>query len=462
MDLVLTGARQSDGVLIDIGVRDGLIVAVALAGTLSVADAQVVDARGHLVLPGLVDPHVHFTTLFGHEESTVFEQETLAAAAGGVTTVGDYPIGVAGSLLEDLDRLRRIISDHASVDVAIAYPILAKEQLAELDALYDAGVTTYKVMRAYRPPDVYAFSGIDDSLLYRAMIKVAEMAKSGKNVLLKVHCENVDLFKVYKEDLQSQYPDLGRDSPLETITWAHCRPSIVEAESVASALYLAEATGCPLMIVHLSSAMSLGPIREAKRRGVNVIVETTPLYLESDAYGTGAPGGPYWTRVQPSVKFAEDSGALWDALKDGTIDLIGTDHAPSPKSAYVGKSVWDHGASGRSLLAISLPLLLTAAPKHDYPISSLVASMTSAPAAALGVGNRKGRIAVGHDADLVLCDLNESRAITVGDLHSVADHTPFEGREVVGWPRMTMLRGAVVWSDGTSGVLNHGQFVGGA
>jgi dihydroorotase-like cyclic amidohydrolase len=222
----------------------------------------------------------------------------------------------------------------------------------------------------------------------------------------------------------------------------------VEAESVASALYLARSTGCPIVIVHLSSALSLDPIRAAKREGVEAYVETTPLYLETNAYETGAPNGPAWTRVQPSVKFAEDSAALWEAVVDGTVDFIGSDHAATTKDVYSDRSVWDTGASGRSLLGIMLPIMLDAVARGKLTLARLQQVMCEAAARTLNLHARQGRIELGYDANLSLCDLARSEPVTVASLHSRADHSPFEGRTLTGWPMTTVLRGKVIWRDG--------------
>jgi dihydroorotase-like cyclic amidohydrolase len=276
---------------------------------------------------------------------------------------------------------------------------------------------------------------------------IAALQQEDEPPILRIHCENVELFKVFKERLEPKYPDLGRDEPLTDLTWAHCRPAIVEAESVHSALFLADYLNCPIVIVHLSSGLSLDSIRRAKARGQRVLVETTPLYLETDAYSTGQPGGrPFWTRVQPSVKFREDAEALWDAVNDGTVDFIGSDHAASTSDVYEGRSVWDKGASGRSLLGIELPIMLDAVGRGRLTMERLVEIMAATPAKTLGLERRKGRIGVGYDADIVLCDLNEQRAVTPADLHSRADHSSFVGRTLRGWPTTTILRGRVIWT----------------
>jgi dihydroorotase-like cyclic amidohydrolase len=458
LDLLIAGARSIVGDVIDVGISGGKIALVSPSGTEPVEARQTIDASGLLILPGIIDPHTHLNYPFDEPATSPMSSETEAAAAGGVTTVGHYPLGARGNLLAHLVETQQAIEAAAHVDIAISYPILEEKHLEELDALYDQGVTSFKILRAYRPPDVYDFGGVDDALFYRALLKVGTMNQSGRQAFLKVHCENVDIFRVHKEAMQARFPDLGRDAPLEEVTWAHCRPPIVEAESVASALYLAQATGCPIMIVHLSSGMSLEPIREAKRRDVDVLIETTPLYLETDAYGTGTVSGPSWTRVQPSVKFPEDAEALWGAVGDGTVDLVGTDHAASRMEVYEGKSVWDHGASGRSLLALHLAIMLDAVHRGRMTLSRLVELMCEVPARVLNIDDRKGKLEVGFDGDVVLCDLTQAREVAVSDLHSRADHTCFEGRTLRGWPVTTMLRGEVIWNDGNLVTANTGRY----
>lgn len=463
LDLIVENAALASGRRVDIAIADEKIAGILEAGLGADLSAERrIDASGLTVLPGVVDAHVHLNWPLDEDPAQGMYSETKAAAAGGVTLLGNYPLGIDGDLLAHLKETRELIERAATVDVAISYPILSVEQVDQMDALFDAGVTSFKMLRAYRAPDVYAFGGVDDALLYRVMRKIAEMRRNGRPALLKVHCENVELFKVYKEDLEPRYPDLGRDEPLTDVTWAHCRPAIVESESVASALYLSSVTDCPIVIVHLSAGLSLGPIRRAKREGVHVTVETTPLYLENDAYNTGCPNGPPWTRVQPSVKFEEDSIALWGAVEDGTIELIGTDHAATKKAAYAGRSVWEPGASGRSLLGISLPLMISAILKRGISLERVPELMSEGPARTLSAEDRKGRLAVGYDADIVLCDCETRREVTAESLWSRADHSPFEGRKLTGWPVATIARGELVFSDGRPASEEPGVYLAGS
>lgn len=461
-DIVVRNASLPDGTLADIAGADGKIALIATTGTCADYEATtIVEAHGRVALPGVIDPHVHLNWPFERRPEDVMTTETRAAAAGGVTTIGHYPLGVTGDLVENLTEVKSLIAKHSLVDVTPSYPILTFKQLNQMDELYDEGVTTFKILRAYRPNDVYSFGGVTDTLMFRVMCQVADMRRRGKSPLLKVHCENNDLSDAFKTEYQAKYPDLGRDEPLTDVTWAHCRPDIVEAESVSSALYLARQTRCPIMIVHLSSAMSLDLIRRARADGVECYVETTPLYLETDAYHTGCANGPLWTRVQPSVKFAEDRSALWEAVADGTIDVLGTDHCATRKSAYAGKSVWDEGASGRSILALALPIMLNAVNAGRLRLDQLVSLMCSSPAGVMGLARSKGEIRLGADADIVLCDLGDRRVVTADSLNSYADHSVFEGRELQGWPQVTIVRGNVVWQDGVAAETNVGTYAAG-
>ncbi len=459
LDLLIRNVTSIDGPNVNIGIRDSRFVSLEVVHESGERVARdTVDGSGLLALPGVIDPHVHLNWPFDIDEADIIRSETVAAAAGGITTVGYFPLGVRGDLLDHLRYTGQLIGANAAVDVAVAYPILNSAQIGQMEALVEAGVTGFKVLRPYTGSDVYDFGGTDDSLLYRVMLKVVEMRRNGREAIVKIHCENAALIRVFQEDLQAQYPDLGRNAPLTDVTWAHCRPPVVEAESVASALYLARMTGCPIVIVHLSSALSLEPIRAAKREGVEVYVETTPLYLETTAFTTGAPDGPAWTRVQPSVKFAGDSAALWEAVRDGTVDFIGSDHAATTKDVYRDRSVWDTGASGRSLLGIMLPVMLDAVARGKLTLSRLRQVMCETPALTLNLDRRQGRIAPGYDANVTLCDLSKTDAVTVASLRSRADHSPFEGRTLTGWPATTVLRGKIVWRNGGLRAEPSGEF----
>lgn len=448
--MFIRDARLIDGRTVDVRVAEHRIVDVRRAGFYDeeyMAREGVVDAEGLTLLPGVIDPHVHLNFPLEDDPVELMTSETRAALAGGVTTLGHFPLGVHGSIVEDHVRLRSLIDAHSAVDVVVAYPITQEAHLAEVDELIAQGVTTFKFFRAYRPPDVYGFSDADDRLLLRTLEHLARAARTHSGVRLSVHCENTDLFAVYRERLLEAEPDLGRGVPFTESTWATARPSLVEAESVASLLVMAEFTGCPVRIVHLSTKESLEYVRYFKGRGVDVIAETTPLYLETHDLATGTFTGPPWTRVQPAVKHWDDAEAMYRGIRSGTIDVIGTDHCANMKDVYDGKCIWDQGLGGRSIVELSLPLILDAAANGRVSMRDVERVMCTGGARALGVEHDRGRIEPGMRADLVLCDLELQRTVRAENLASRSDYTVFEGRRLTGWPVITMKDGRVAFCD---------------
>lgn len=444
LDLLIRGAKTAVGDTIHVGISNGKIAMLSkdIPGTMALDE---IDADGLALLPGVIDPHVHLNWPLSEDPASLIQSESAAAASGGVTTIGHMPLGVKESLVDHLAVLTQQIEERSLVDVAVCFPILSEEHIGQMDELYDLGVTSFKVFRAYRPTDVYNFGGADDALLYLVMEKIVQMRSNGKRALLKVHCENAGLVQLFAERYRAKFPDLGRGQALDDVTWADCRPDIVEAESVNSMVYLAQTTGCPISIVHLSSGLAVDVVRRAKANGAEILIETTPNYLETDDLRTGVQDGPPWTRVQPSVKKSTDAAALWAGVEDGTIDYLGTDHAPAKRENYLGKSVWDEGASGRSLLAISLPIMLDTVARGKLSLPRLVGLMSEGPANIVGLAHRKGKLRIGYDADLVLCDLDSTRVVTADSLNSYGDHTPFQGRSLTGWPVFTIRRGQPVW-----------------
>jgi dihydroorotase-like cyclic amidohydrolase len=435
---------------VDIRIVNGFITDVRAHGdfdeSLWTSDT-VIDAEGLLVMPGVIDPHVHLNFPLQDDPDELIRSETRAALAGGVTTVGHMPLGVQGSLLDDFATLSKRINKHSSVAIEVIYPIINADQLDEIEPLIEGGLKTFKFFRAYKPPDVYGFSGADDTLLLKVMERIAALSRRYEGVRLAVHCENTELFAVYRERHMLANPDLGRGSALTSPTWQDARPSVVEAESVASLLSLAEFTKCPIRIVHVSAKESLDYVRFFRTRGVDVIVETTPMYLETHSLITGTVSGPAWTRVQPSVKGPDDAAALYHGIRSGTVDVIGTDHCANFADVYDGAAVWDQGLGGRSIVELSLPLLLNAAAKGRVTLEDVQRVMCEGGANALGLSDR-GWLSPGKRADVVLCDLDLQRTVLPDALVSRSDYTAFEGRRLTGWPVLTIQHGSVAFVDG--------------
>ena len=174
-DLLVAGGRLADGRVVDIGITKEKITYVGAPDSVAANWDKRIDAQGLTLLPGVIDPHTHLNFPFDLDQRISMNSETVAAAAGGVTTVGHYPLGIRGDLVQHLRELEVVVDDYANVDVAISYPLLSDSQVDQTEELFDRGVTSFKLLRAYRPPDVYQFGGVDDALLFRAMKKIADL-----------------------------------------------------------------------------------------------------------------------------------------------------------------------------------------------------------------------------------------------------------------------------------------------
>jgi dihydropyrimidinase len=308
----------------------------------------------------------------------------------------------------------------------------------------DAGVPTAKAFM------VYDF-GVDDATLLRAL--AAAGAHGG---MLEVHCEN----RTILESLTARHLAAGETGPRFHAT---ARPPYVEAEAVVRAAALARAADAPLYVVHLSSAAALAAVREARLAGPPVFAETCPQYLTLTEYQYDAPPEDAARFViSPPLRAGGNPDALWDGLADGSLALIATDHVPD--RAAVEKQSWRESFDRISNGAPGIETLLTLA--YDAGVAAgritlerLVDLVATTPARLFGLRS-KGAIAVGRDADLVLFDPGAHRTIRAAGLHHSSDYTPFEGREVRGAVRSTIVRGAFVVREGVFvGRRGFGRFV---
>ena len=316
------------------------------------------------------------------------------------------------------------------VDFGI-YGLLGEHNLDALEALADAGVIGFKLFLGNTTGDLPCPS--DGAVLEGFEI----LASLG--LRCSIHAENSPILFWRQERLKAA----GRNDPLAHLA---ARTDIVAIEALIRACTLAEWTGARIHIVHESCAGSLPYIRFFKQRGVDLTVETLPQYLYLSAEMMLAPGGEVM-RMNPPIRQAAQQAALWEAVVDGTIDMIATDHAPHAASEKKGPRIWDV-ACGFPGVETSLPLMLTAVAGGRLTLERYVTLSSGAPARAFGLYGRKGVIAVGADADLVVVDLAKAGAIHAERLHSRGRLTPYEGMAVRGLPLLTMVRGEVVAENG--------------
>ncbi|MEW6224826.1 MAG: dihydropyrimidinase [Chloroflexota bacterium] len=448
---VVTAARSFRA---DVAVAGGRIAAVApdLAGPAAGARG-VVDATGLLVLPGVVDVHTHARVATDAEPDRWF-RDSVAAAFGGTTTLlafnnpgtGSSP-AAARSLRVGLREWLAATASDAAVDVGLSAVITAShaDAAAEIPHLVAAGVPTFKAFM------VYDF-GVDDATLLGLL-----GAAAGAGGMLAVHCEN----RTILEALIARHLAAGRTGPAFHAT---SRPPYVEAEATRRAIALARAADAPLYVVHLSSADALAEVRAARADGLPVSAETCPHYLvlTDDRYALPAEDAARYV-ISPPLRPAGHPDALWAGLADGSLALIATDHVPD--RAGIEKQTWresfdriSNGGPGiETLLGVTYDAGVATG---RIPVERLVDLLSTTPAALFGMP-AKGAIEVGRDADLVLFDPHARRTIRAADLHHASDYTPYEGREVRGAVRSTLVRGAFVVRDGAFvGRRGFGQFVG--
>ena len=435
-DLVVRNARVvTPGGVVSGGfaVRDGKFVAVAADDALPEAHDRI-DAAGRLVLPGLVDPHVHLGGAFPYEQNCVTECES--AAAGGVTTLLQYRRS-ATSFLETFDGDLAIVRRSMGLDTAFHFIISNLEQADEIPE-YAArwGVRSFKLyMGGYAPGNPIGLVAVDDGVFYRAMEHIREL---GPYAYCMVHAENQGLY-LFLTDRAKHSGRLDLDAYLRS------RPAFVEDEAVSRAIRLAELQGCPLYIVHTTIGSAVDSAVAARRRGARVVIETCPHYLALTGDDARlASQGPAIGKVSPPLRDQVEQDRLWEAIGRGEVDLIGTDHVPILKT---GATVWEE-RPGFAGLATMLPVLVTFGLLRGRLAPERLADLTAAsPARTFGLWPKKGAIAVGADADAVIVDLEREVVVAPGITHSRFT-SAFEGLPLRGWPTHTIRRGEIVFADG--------------
>lgn len=429
-DLVIDNAvvvGEEGATRMSVAISAGVILAVGAADAMPSA-AERMDASGLHMLPGAIDAHVHFRDP-GYTHKEDWESGTAAAAFGGVTTVFDMPNTVPATADgETLLRKHAIAADKAHVDYGL-YGLLGEDTIAAVPELVAGGVIGFKLYMGN------TFGRIP-SPGTGAMLEAFEIvARTGKRIAL--HAETNSII----ERRQARLAAAGRTDPLAHLA---SRPAVVAVEAVSRAAVLAEWTGARIHVLHISSAAELVPLAAAKARGVDVTGETCPHYLLLSADDYAAQGGVI--RVNPPVREQDNHEPLWQALANGTIDMIATDHAPHVPEEKLRDDIWavDCGFPG---VESQMPLMLTEVARGRLSICDYVRCSAAAPARVWGLYPRKGIIKVGADADLVLVDLDRRWVWSDALSQSRSKISPWEARELQGLPLHTLVRGRFVMKD---------------
>jgi len=395
--------------------------------------AELIEASDAIVMPGLVDTHVHVNEP-GRTEWEGFETATRAAAAGGVTTIVDMPLNSipATTTLGDFKMKLETAREKLHVDVAF-WGGVVPGNTAELAKIWEAGVVGFKCFLIHSGVD--EFPNVTETNLYEAM---PELARLG--ALLIVHAE---LPGPLETCCQSQ-----SDAPSRFYrTFLDSRPRAAENEAVALMVRLCRETGCRVHIVHHSSADALSMLRDAKKSGLPITAETCPHYLHFAAEEIA--DGATEFKCCPPIRERENRQRLWEALKDGTIDFVVSDHSPCPPQMKLReRGDFMNAWGGISSLQLRLPIMWTEARARGGTIEDLTKWLCREPARHVGLHNLKGAIKDGYDADIVIWDPDREFKLEPVMLHHRHKLSPYNGEVFRGVVEKSFVRGRMVYDGG--------------
>jgi dihydropyrimidinase len=452
-----TVVTATDTTLADVGIEGGVIRAVAQSLPKEKAK-KFIDAKGKLVIPGGIDVHTHLDMPFGGTTSADdFETGSRAALFGGTTTLIDFAIQYKGqSLREAWDAWMKKAESRAIGDYGFHCIItdLPDARLDEMNALVREGVTSFKLFMAY--PGVFM---LDDATIFKAM---RTTAKNGAMVCM--HAENGGVIDVIVKQALAE----GKTAPKYH---ALTRPTTAEAEACSRAIALAEMAGAPLYIVHLSCNDALEKVREARDRGLPVYAETCPQYLYLSLENMDEPGFEGAKYVfTPPLREKWNQEKLWQGLKHDQLQVVSTDHCPFcfKEQKELGRDDFTKIPNGGPGIEHRMSLVYSGGVAAGrFSVNRFVETVSTTPAKIFGLYPRKGTIAVGSDADIVVFDPNRKHTISVKTHHMRVDYSMFEGITVTGMPDVVLSRGRVLvegenffGKPGTGNFLKRATFAG--
>lgn len=440
-DLVIqhgTLVRADEIILADVGIREGIIVEIGRG----LSGRRNIDASGMFVFPGAIDPHVHLNMPFDDTfSSDNWTSGTIAAAYGGTTTVIDFVEPDPGEPLLEALGARRSEADGATVvDYGLHMTIRDDREntLAQIPEVVSAGCPSFKTYLTY------AGFKLDDSALLNVLTAVA-----GSGGLTLVHAENDAIVEYYTRHLVTEGKEAVKYFP-------RSRPAIAEKEAIHLSLTFAGLVQSPVYIVHISTSGGVKELQLARQQGVTAFGETCPQYLllsEVEFERAGFEGARYL--CAPPLRTEKDQASLWKALSEGVIQSVGTDHC-----AFNYRGQKDRQANSFTKIPPGLPgiesrlaLLFTYGYRSGFlSLPQLVSICSTNPARIFNLYPKKGELAPGSDADIVIFDPEHNLTLSQESLHERVDYTPYEGFKLHGYPYMTLLRGNVI--------VDQGEFVG--
>lgn len=437
---------------VGIAIDKGKFVAITTEENLP-EGMRIIDASGKYVMPGVIDPEGHP----GHSEPLDLDAdtETKAASAGGVTTWGilnpsprmgqrphkrDVDPEDVVSFMGVFPKAVEIMEKSSVVDFFFTFELETDEQALEIPQYVEKfGVTSHKFYLHCQRMGIDTYwgarrtghaVGFDDGTVYLAMENIAKIKNHG---LMCLHCDNWEIARIFEKRLiESGRKDLS--------AWTERTPNWLEAHHIRAYSYIAKVTKCPIYIMHITTPESIAELVRAKSEGITIYGQTGPHYLSL----TKDDG---W-KVSVALRDRESIEALWAAVSNGTIDTLGSDHvvARGSREEMDGKgNVWEMKSGFPSRVETSLPVILSeGVNKGRISFPRLVQLFCENPARIFGLYPKKGAITVGADADLAIVDLNKNLKVTNSMMHTRPGWSVYTGREIKGWPVMTILRGEVV------------------
>lgn len=430
-----------------IQIEEGRILRVAEFDELPMSGSSVEASCRSVIMPGLVDTHVHINEP-GRTEWEGFETATRAAAAGGVTTLIEMPLNSIPptTTLENFRIKLAAAEGKCRVDVGF-WGGVVPGNIAELESMFEAGVVGFKCFLVHSGVD--EFPNVTEEDL---RVMMPELSRLG--AVLIVHAE---LPGPIEEALDGEAADKSKDPRLYE-TFLKSRPREAENEAVALMIRLSRETGARVHIVHHSSADALPLLRQARAEGLPVTLETCPHYLFFAA--EDVPAGATEFKCCPPVRERENREQLWAALNEGLIDMLVSDHSPCPPEMKRRESgdflaAW----GGISSLQLRLPVVWTESRRRGFSIERIAEWMAGAPAKLVGLGRRKGKIAEGYDADLVIWNPEETFQLEPSMIQHRHKLTPYMGQALSGVVEETYLRGEKIYGRGQFSPMPLGQLL---
>ena len=447
---VVTAEGTLDADVLIEGEKIAAVLARPAADGLQASAGEVVDAAGKYVIPGGIDGHTHMEMPFGGTFSVdTFATGTTAAAWGGTTTIIDFAVQAKGtSLLATLDKWHSKAAGNCAIDYGFHMIVsdVNDATLKEMESCMGSGVTSFKMFMAY-PGVFYATDG-------QILLAMQQASKIGATIMM--HAEN----GIAIDQLVLQAIEAGRTDP---VYHGLTRPPELEGEATSRAITLAKVADCPLYIVHLSAAHALQAVAEARDAGQNVFAETCPqyLYLTLDDLARPDFEGAKFV-CSPPLRTPDHGAALWRGLRTNDLSIVSTDHCPFcfKDQKELGRGDFAKIPNGIPGVEHRMDLLHQGVAAGEITLPRWVETCSTTPARMFGLYPRKGTIAVGSDADIVVYDPAARQTLSAGTHHMNVDYSAYEGMEITGKVAVAISRGRVVVADGEfRGSAGHGSFL---